>query len=79
MDWSPYDLLDKAWVALVGVIAWMGKRHFDDDRALADRLAKVEAEHATRTDIVRVESRLTELQQTVAENHKEILHTLLRQ
>jgi hypothetical protein len=77
--WDPYALLDKSWVVLVGLIAWMGKRHFDDDRAVAKRLALVEQKHATRDDVVRLEASLTSLSERVAENHQEILRTLIDQ
>lgn len=76
-SWDPWHLLDKAWMLLAAIIAWIAKRHFDDDRAVAKRLAKVENQHATREDVTRLEASVTDLRTTVAENHQEILKTLL--
>jgi hypothetical protein len=78
-SWDPYDLLGKAWILLVGLLAFIGKRHFDDDRAIARRLARVEQQHATREDVQRIETAVSELRNTVSENHTQILNTLLAQ
>lgn len=76
-SWDPWHLLDKAWMLLAGIIAWIANRHFADDRAVAKRLAIVESQHASRDDVTRLATSVGELGKTVAENHQEILKILL--
>jgi|GEM_PF-2786578 hypothetical protein len=78
---SIVDVLKQLWVALLTVLAWVGKRHMDEDRqnhkALSARIESLEKDRAEKDDINRIHQRIDELADAMHRGHREILQTLL--
>ena len=71
LPYDPWDLLGKAWIALAGVLMWTGKRHFDEDRRVAERVGALEKTCATREDV-------SSLRESMEDGHRTILAALLK-
>lgn len=74
---NPWAISTGLLGVLVSVMAWIGKRHLREDDRRAERLAQLEIRHASREDLQRVEGAVSELRDTVANNHQEVLKILL--
>ena len=78
---DPWGIAGSASATVVAVVAWIGKRHLDDDRAgfsaVSARLAALESDRVVKPDLVRVEERLERLSNQVHEGQREILERLI--
>lgn len=59
------------WAIVAALFAFIAKRHFDEDRKLADRISALEVTCATRADI-------TELRESIEVKTTQILDVLLK-
>lgn len=66
---DPWELLNKAWIALAAILAFFAKKHLDEDRSVAARVGALEKVCATRDDVEGLHSKIDE-------NHRQVINLL---